>query len=70
MDSGGTGLTAAFLGIGAIYGMIVATAAMTIRRPIPGYRPEGFDQEKTGLLSPTLIGNVNSDVGKKRHYTT
>ena len=57
-------MTSAFLGIGAVYGAIVAIAAMTIRRPIPGYRPAGFDPDTSVLVSPKLIGNVHSNVGE------
>ena len=58
VNSGGTGVTASFVTIGAIYAGIILTSAMVIRRTQPGYIPAGFTPPVPGT-GGAVKGNVH-----------
>merc|ERR550519_3266209 len=51
VGSGGSGVAASLLTIGGIYAATVLSSALMIRRPPPGYLPEGYTPPDTGSSS-------------------
>nr|XP_040568855.1 LOW QUALITY PROTEIN: oxalate:formate antiporter-like [Lepeophtheirus salmonis] len=59
VGSGSTGAAEGLMCMGLIYGLTVMGSSLIIRRPAPGYIPEGYDPSTAGGTSSDLNVHVN-----------